>query len=45
VKRKSIDWLSEVWFANQKTKRGLGIYDLEVKNIALLGKWLFRLLT
>jgi hypothetical protein len=24
---------------------GLGIHDLEVKNIALLGKWLFKLLT
>jgi hypothetical protein len=28
-----------------KRSRGLGIHDLEVKNIALLGKWLFRLLT
>ena len=24
---------------------GLGIHDLEVKNRALLGKWLFNLLT
>jgi hypothetical protein len=24
---------------------GLGIHDLEVKNLALLGKWLFKLLT
>jgi hypothetical protein len=28
-----------------KDQGGLGIQDLEVKNIALLGKWLFRLLT
>jgi hypothetical protein len=24
---------------------GLGVHDLEVKNSALLGKWLFKLLT
>jgi hypothetical protein len=28
-----------------KDQGGLGIHDLEVKNTALLGKWLFRLLT
>jgi hypothetical protein len=28
-----------------KDQGGLGIHDLEVKNIALLDKWLFRLLT
>jgi hypothetical protein len=28
-----------------KDQGGLGICDLEVKNTALLGKWLFRLLT
>jgi hypothetical protein len=28
-----------------KDQEGLGIQDLEVKNTALLGKWLFRLLT
>jgi hypothetical protein len=28
-----------------KDQGGLGIQDLEVKNTALLGKWLFRLLT
>jgi hypothetical protein len=28
-----------------KDQGGLGIGDLEVKNIALLGKWLFKLLT
>jgi hypothetical protein len=28
-----------------KDQGGLGIHDLEVKNIAFLGKWLFRLLT
>jgi hypothetical protein len=27
-----------------KDQGGLGIHDLEVKNIALLGKWLFKLL-
>jgi hypothetical protein len=27
-----------------KDQDGLGIHDLEVKNIALLGKWLFKLL-
>jgi hypothetical protein len=24
---------------------GLGVYDLEAKNLALMGKWLFKLLT
>ena len=28
-----------------KDQGGLGIQDLEVKNTALLGKWLFKLLT
>jgi hypothetical protein len=28
-----------------KNQGGLDIHDLEVKNTALLGKWLFRLLT
>jgi hypothetical protein len=28
-----------------KNQGGFGIHDLEVKNIALLGKWLFKLLT
>jgi hypothetical protein len=28
-----------------KDHRGLGVHDLEVKNSALLGKWLFKLLT
>jgi hypothetical protein len=28
-----------------KDQGGLGIHDLEVKNTALLGKWLFKLLT
>jgi hypothetical protein len=28
-----------------KDQGGLGIHDLQVKNIALLGKWLFKLLT
>jgi hypothetical protein len=28
-----------------KDQRGLGIQDLQVKNTALLGKWLFKLLT
>jgi hypothetical protein len=28
-----------------KDQGGLGIHDLEVKNTALLRKWLFRLLT
>jgi hypothetical protein len=28
-----------------KDQGGLGIQDLKVKNTALLGKWLFRLLT
>jgi hypothetical protein len=30
---------------SSKDQGGLGIHDLEVKNTALLGKWLFRLLT
>jgi hypothetical protein len=33
-----------VWFV-QKDQGGLGIHDLQVKNTALLGKWLFKLLT
>jgi hypothetical protein len=28
-----------------KEQGGLGIHDLQVKNTALLGKWLFKLLT
>jgi hypothetical protein len=36
-------WLNEVWFVVPMT-RGLGIHDLEVKNTALLDKWLFKLL-
>jgi hypothetical protein len=28
-----------------KDQGGLGVHDLEVKNTALLGKWLFELLT
>jgi hypothetical protein len=28
-----------------KDQDGLGVHDLEVKNSALLGKWLFNLLT
>jgi hypothetical protein len=28
-----------------KHQGGLGIHDLKVKNTALLGKWLFKLLT
>ena len=28
-----------------KDQGGLGIYDLEFKNSALLGKWLFKLLS
>jgi hypothetical protein len=28
-----------------KDQNGLGVHDLEVKNSALLGKWLFKLLT
>jgi hypothetical protein len=28
-----------------KDQGGLGIHDLEVKNTALLGQWLFKLLT
>jgi hypothetical protein len=28
-----------------KDQGGLGIHDLEVKNMGLLGKWLFKLLT
>ena len=28
-----------------KRPRGLGIHDLEIKNKALLGKWLYKLLT
>jgi hypothetical protein len=28
-----------------KDQGGFGIYDLKVKNTALLGKWLFKLLT
>jgi hypothetical protein len=28
-----------------KDQGGLGVHDLEVKNSALLGKWLFKLLT
>jgi hypothetical protein len=28
-----------------KDQGGLGIHDLQVKNTALLGKWLFKLLT
>jgi hypothetical protein len=28
-----------------KEQEGLGIHNLELKNIALLSKWLFRLLT
>jgi hypothetical protein len=28
-----------------KDQGGLGIHNLEVKNTALLGKWLFKLLT
>jgi hypothetical protein len=28
-----------------KDQGGLGIHDLEVRNTALLGKWLFRFLT
>jgi hypothetical protein len=28
-----------------KRSGGLGVHDLEVKNLALLGKWLFKLLT
>ena len=31
-------------FADQD-QGGLGIHDLQVKNSALLGKWLFKLLT
>jgi hypothetical protein len=30
---------------SRKDQGGLGTHDLEVKNIALLGKWVFRLLT
>jgi hypothetical protein len=32
-------------FCRPKNQGGLGIHDLEVKNIVLLGKWLFKLLT
>jgi hypothetical protein len=28
-----------------KDQGGLGVHDLQVKNSALLGKWLFKLLT
>jgi hypothetical protein len=28
-----------------KDQGGLGVHDLKVKNLALLGKWLFKLLT
>jgi hypothetical protein len=28
-----------------KDQGGLGVHELEVKNLALLGKWLFKLLT
>jgi hypothetical protein len=28
-----------------KDQGGLGVHDLEVKNLALLGKWIFKLLT
>jgi hypothetical protein len=28
-----------------QTPGGLGIHDLEVKNTALVGKWIFKLLT
>jgi hypothetical protein len=31
-------------FADPKIKEGLGIHDLEVNNIVLLDKWLFKLL-
>jgi hypothetical protein len=30
---------------DSKDQGGLGIHNLEVKNTALLGKWLFKLLT
>jgi hypothetical protein len=33
-----------IWFADLKIKKQ-GIQDLQVKNAALLGKWLFRILT
>jgi hypothetical protein len=44
VRKRNIDWLNGVWFALLKIE-GLGVHDLEVKNSALLGKWLFKLLT
>jgi hypothetical protein len=28
-----------------KDQGGLGVHNLEVKNLALLGKWIFKLLT
>jgi hypothetical protein len=34
-----------VVFCRPKDQGGLGIHDLVVKNMALLGKWLFKLLT
>jgi hypothetical protein len=39
-------WLAK-WsvVCTPKDQDGLGIHDLEVKNTALLGKWLFKLLT
>jgi hypothetical protein len=44
LRRKNISWLSGVSFA-AKNQGGQGIHDIEVKNMALLKKWLFRLLT
>jgi hypothetical protein len=43
--KKSIDLLNGTSCVVLKTKGGLGIHDLEAKNTALLGKWLFKLLS
>jgi hypothetical protein len=45
VRRKNIVWLNEVCLCRPKDQEGLGIHDLQVKNMNLLDKWLFKLLT
>jgi chloramphenicol O-acetyltransferase len=44
TKEGSITLPSGVYYVNLRT-RGVRIHDLEMKNVALLSKWLFKLLT
>ena len=45
VRKRNIDWLNGMLCFRPKDEGGLGIHDLCIKNSALLGKWLFKLLT